>query len=198
MRLLAVPLVAALAILAQATSRKPVRPKAAASSMSPPAPEARPDGRDAGADQRDAGASSPVEQLRRDISTLQARTDALEQELRRDRERRDRLSEQLQALQRQMAERDQREQAQAAERQAQLEMTQRGVSTLLGVQNALAVGNFDVESGIGAAQDSLPPQAQGALEAAREAIRNHDLYNARLYVSQAIAAAQAGAQAAQQ
>jgi chromosome segregation ATPase len=197
MRLLAVPLIAALAILAQATSRKPVRPKGAAGSASSSAREADREARDAGADQRDAGPPSPVEQLRREISALQARTDALEQELRRDRERRDRLSEQLQALQRQFAERDQREQAQAVERQAQLEQTQRGVSTLLGVQNSLAVGNFDVESAIGAAQDSLPPQSQGALEAAREALRNHDLYNARLYVSQAIAAAQAGAQAAQ-
>jgi chromosome segregation ATPase len=158
---------------------------------------AEPEARDAGADQLDAGASSPVEQLRREMSALRSRTDALEQELRLDRERRDRLSEQLQALQRQISERDQREQAQAAERQAQLEMTQRGVSTLLGVQSALAVGNFDVESAIGAAQDSLPPQSQGALEAAREALRNHDLYNARLYVTQAIAAAQAAAQAAQ-
>lgn len=197
MRLLAVPLVAALAILAQATPRKPVRPKAAAGSASSSAREPDPGARDAGTDQRDAGAPSPVEQLRRELSALQSRTDALEQELRRDRERRDRLSEELQALQRQIAQRDQREQTQAAERQAQLEVTQRGVSTLLGVQNALAVGNFDVESAIGAAQDSLPPQSQGALEAAREAVRNHDLYNARLYVSQAIAAAQAGAQAAQ-
>jgi TolA-binding protein len=197
MRLLAVPLLAALAILAQATPRKPVRPKAAAGSASSSTRVAEPEARDAGADQLDAGASSPVEQLRREMSALRSRTDALEQELRLDRERRDRLSEQLQALQRQISERDQREQAQAAERQAQLEMTQRGVSTLLGVQSALAVGNFDVESAIGAAQDSLPPQSQGALEAAREALRNHDLYNARLYVTQAIAAAQAAAQAAQ-
>ena len=76
--------------------------------------------------------------------------------------------------------------------QSQRDDAQQAIAGLTSVQGALAGGNLDVDAALAETQGSLPPQAQRDLAAARDAVRNHDLYNARVQVAQAIADAQQG------
>ncbi len=194
MRWLAPLLVAAPLLLAQTRVRRVPRPAAHA-------------GADAGVGialhlTRDGGPADagpgPVEEvqtLRRELAALQARTATLEREASRSRKQEQllqQLSDQMAALRQQLAQGQQQQADVQQQAQAQRDDAQQAITSLSGVQSALAGGNLDVDAALAEAQGSLPPQAQRDLAAARDALRNHDLYNARAQVAQAIADAQQG------
>jgi chromosome segregation ATPase len=144
---------------------------------------------------RSGGSSAEVETLRRQVSELQARTSMLEQQASRGRYQEQllqQLSDQMAALRQQMAAGQQQRADAQQQAQTQREDAQAAISGLTSVQSALAGGNLDVDAALAEAQGSMPPQAQRDLAAARDALRNHDLYNARAQVAQAIADAQQG------
>lgn len=150
--------------------------------------------RDGGADAGPTRADE-VETLRRSVAELQARTATLEREASRGRRQEQllqQLSDQMAALRQQLAQGQQQQSDGQQQAQAQRDDAQRAISGLYGVQSALASGDLNVDAALAEAQGSLPPQAQRDLAAARDALRNHDLYNARTQVAQAIADAQQG------
>lgn len=152
-------------------------------------------GRDGGpADEAPAGGER-ADSLRREVSDLQARTAALERDAlraRRQEQQLQQLTEQLAALRQQLAQGQQQQAEAQAQAQAGRDNAQQAISSLLSVQGALAGGNLDVDAALAEAQALAPPQAQRDLAAARDAVHNQDLYNARAQVAQAIADAQQG------
>ena len=139
--------------------------------------------------------SDELESLRREVAALQARTAALEREASRSRGQEQvvqQLSGQLAALRQQLTQGQQQQVDAQQQEQGRRSDVQAAISGLQGVQSALAGGSLDVDAALAEAQESLPPQAQRDLAAARDAIRNRDVYNARAYVAQAIADAQQG------
>jgi hypothetical protein len=146
----------------------------------------------------DAGISArtdpPVEEFRREVEDLRARTSLLEKQVAQQREQQkqlEKISRQLDELRSQITDAEKRRQEAerlAAERRAQFD---RVVARLLAAQQALAAGSSDVDEAIKEAEASLSGQARRDVEAARDAVRNHDLFNARLFLQQAVIDAQA-------
>lgn len=187
-------LMAAPLLLAQGRARRPQRVPAPADGGVGIAIHVSTDG---GGESDGGVATGPadVEQLRREVRELSSRTAALEQEAARGRAQQQQLqqiSADLAALRQQLAQGQQQQQAAQEQAAAQRDDTQRAISGLLSVQDALAGGNLDVDAALSEAMGSLPPQAQRELAAARDAIRNRDLYNARAHVAQALSIAQQG------
>ena len=150
---------------------------------------------DGGSDDAGPSASDALQAVRRQLTELQSRTATLEYEAQRNRNQErllQQLSDQVAGLRQQIAQGQQQQADTQQQAATQREDTERAVSSLSGIQGSLAGGNLDVDAALAEAQGLLPPQAQRDLQAAREAVRNRDLYNARAHVAQAIANAQQG------
>jgi hypothetical protein len=141
--------------------------------------------------QVDAG----VPAVERELSALRLRVDALERERAQLQQQSQQLSQvvqELQDLRAQLAQGEQRKEADAQQQAARRDALQAGISSLQQAQYALAGGDSAVDDQLAQAQGSFPPQAQKDIEAARTALRNRDLSQARAYLSAAIADAQQG------
>lgn len=152
---------------------------------SPPAPA------DAGVAQRDAG----PDEVHRELQTLSARLDALEQELARARQtsqQLDQLTSEVQQLRQQVADAEAQRQAAEDQRQSQRSAVQSAVSALYTAQQRLQGGNSSIEAELDQAQAAFTGQAQRQVQAARAALRNRDLAGARALLGAAISDAQAG------
>lgn len=194
MRTLLAPALAALSLLSQA--RPPSRARKA------PAPERADAGvgiaihvdRDGGP--ADAGAPVTAEdlaELRREVTALGSRTQALERDSQRGRDQEQllrQLADQVHALRQELAQDKAQKQAREDEQVARRDQTQQAVSGLSAVQSSMAGGNTDVDRALVDLRASLPPAAQRDVDAAREALRNSDLAAARALVAQAMMDAQ--------
>ena len=130
-----------------------------------------------------------------ELQQLRSRVDALEREravLEEQTQQLSRITQQLQQLRAQLADAEAARQDEARQQSARREQLQGGVNALYAAQNMLAGGNFSVEDQLSQAQGSFPPQAQRDIEAARAAIQNRDLSQARTYLNAAISDAQQG------
>jgi hypothetical protein len=146
---------------------------------------------DAGVAHLDAG----VDAVQAELLQLRMRVEALERERTLSQQQTQQLSEiarQLQDLRSQLADSDVRRQAADQQQAAQREQLQAGVSAIYQAQSMLAYGNASIEDQLAQAQGAFPPQAQRDIDAARTALRNHDLSAARSFLSAAIADAQMG------
>jgi hypothetical protein len=146
--------------------------------------------------QPDGGQTTPADagtNQRAQQDELRRRIDLLEQQLAASRDQTaelQQMNEQLAALRQQLAESEQaREEAQ---RQAQLQKVEarQATSTLYRVQQTLAAGNGNVLDALSSVEPSLPAPAQREVQAARAALAGGDLFQARVHVAAAIAAAQ--------
>ena len=141
-----------------------------------------------------APTSDELAELRRDVSTLKTRTQALERDSQRARDQDQllqRLSDQVQSLRQELAQDKAQKQAREDEQAARRDETQQAMTGLAQVQNAMAGGSADVDRALVSLRSSLPPAAQRDVDAAREALRNRDLAAARALVAQAMMDAQA-------
>ena len=194
MRILA-PCLAAFLLLAQARARRlPVRGGADAGVGIAVHVERDGGPSDGGA----APTSDDLAELRRDVSTLKTRTQALERDSQRARDQDQllqRLSDQVQSLRQELAQDKAQDKAQKQAREdeqaARRDETQQAMTGLAQVQNAMAGGSADVDRALVSLRSSLPPAAQRDVDAAREALRNRDLAAARALVAQAMMDAQA-------
>ena len=98
----------------------------------------------------------------------------------------------MQLIRQQLADAEARRVAEEQQRQAQALTVQSGVDTLVAAQQRLASGDASIDAELDRAQASFSGQALRDVQAAREALRNKDLAQARLLLSAAIADAQAG------
>jgi TolA-binding protein len=147
----------------------------------------------------DAGADRSVDggpdDLHRELQALRARVEVLERELARRQQTEQQLQQltlEVQQIRQQIADGENLRAVAEQQRQTQTEAVQSGVDTLLSAQQRLASGDWSVESELDRAQASFSGQALRDVQAAREALRNHDLVQARLLLSAAISNARAG------
>jgi chromosome segregation ATPase len=146
---------------------------------------------DAGTAQRDAG----PDEVHRELQALRARLDVLEQELARSRQtsqQLEQLTSEVQQLRQQVADGEAQRQAAQQQREAQRDSVQSAVSALYAAQQRLMGGNASIETELEQAQAAFSGQAQRDIQAARNALQNHDLVGARALLSAAISNAQAG------
>jgi chromosome segregation ATPase len=147
---------------------------------------------DAGAiAQQDGG----LDDVHRELQQLRARLEALERERAQAQENAQRLQQlvdDVHQLRQQIADAEAQRQAAEQERQTRRASVQSAVDALYGAQQRLAGGNSSIEAELDQAQSSFTGQAQRDIEAARAALRNHDLSTARALLSAAISDAQAG------
>jgi len=187
------------ALLAQApTSSRPARKKADAGTgpillgTDPPG-KLRHASADAGAD-GGPGDAGPDE-VHRELQTLRARVEALERERAQSQltaQQLQQLTVEVQQIRQQLADAQARRVAEEQQQQSQEAAVQSGVDTLLAAQERLSSGDANIEAELDRAQASFSGQALRDVQAAREALRNKDLAQARRLLSTAISDAQAG------
>ncbi len=186
-------------LLAQARkSSRPAKGKADAGDRpvllgTDPPGRLRPASADAGVD-GGPGDAGPDE-VHRELQTLRARVEALEQERARSEltaQQLQQLTTEVQLMRQQLADVEARRVAEEQQQNAQREGVQAGVDTLIAAQQRLAAGDSGIEAELERAQASFSGQALRDVQAAREALRNHDLAQARLLLNAAIRDAQAG------
>jgi len=200
MRLLGIaPALLFAALLAQApTTSRPARGKADAGQKpillgTDPPGKLRHASADAGADAGPADAGP--DEVHRELQTLRARIEILEQERAQSQmtaQQLQQLTLEVQQIRQQLADAQARRVADEQQRQAQEDAVQSGVDTLVAAQQRLASGDASIDAELDRAQASFSGQALRDVQAAREALRNKDLAQARLLLSAAIADAQAG------
>ncbi len=142
--------------------------------------------------QADAGVESATQ---RQIAELRARVDVLEQMLaqtQRQSQELQQIAAELRQLRAQVAEAEARRQAEEQAQAARRQQIQATVDALGRAQYALAGGNDDIAAALDQAQAVLEGQAQRDLQAARAALQNRDLAQARAYLSAAISDALQG------
>jgi TolA-binding protein len=140
---------------------------------------------DAGVAQQDAG----PDEVHQKLQALQARIDALE----RDRELQQQQAQLLQQLvvemrelRGQMADADARQKGAEQDRAARRSQLQYAVSGLQSAQARLMSGDADVDAVLEQAGAAFTGQARYDVEAARRALQNRDLSQARAYLNAAI------------
>ena len=186
------------ALLAQVrTTSRPARGRADAGDRpvllgTDPPGRLRPAG-DAGID-GGPGDAGPDE-VHRELQTLRARVEALERERAQSQltaQQLQQLTAEVQLMRQQLADAEARRVTEEQQHQEQRENVQGGVDTLIAAQQRLATGDSGIEADLQRAQASFSGQALRDVQAAREALRNHDLAQARLLLNAAIRDAQAG------
>ena len=135
----------------------------------------------------DAGGASATE-----LQLLRDRVTALEQQLAQaqsdpNAEVLQDLDDQIARARRQLARQQAEKEARAAEAEGLRADRDQAIGVLLDVQQRLAYGDSDVADVLEGASPALPLPAQRALETARAAIDEEDLYTARYWMSVAIA-----------
>jgi chromosome segregation ATPase len=155
--------------------------------LRPSAPQAA----DAGTAQRDGG----PDELHRELQTMRARLDALEQELARSRETAQQLQQltsEVRQLRQQVADAEAERQVAEQQREDRRAAVQNAVSGLYAAQQRLQGGNPSIDAELDQAQSTFTGEAQRDVQAARVALRNRDLSAARALLSSAISHAEGG------
>jgi hypothetical protein len=187
------------ALLAQApASSRPARGKADAGQKpillgTDPPGKLRHASADAGADAGPADAGP--DEVHRELQTLRARIEVLEQERAQSQmtaQQLQQLTLEVQQIRQQLADAQARRVADEQQRQAQEDAVQSGVDTLVAAQQRLVSGDASIDAELDRAQASFSGQALQDVQAAREALRNKDLAQARRLLSAAIDDARAG------
>ncbi len=138
-----------------------------------------------------------VDQLRREVGDLKSRTALLERQAAQAEAmsaQLDKLSRQISGLQTQLTDAENRrteKERQVAERRAQ---TEQAVSSLGAAQQQLSTGNANVGSALTYAESMFTGTALANVQAAKASLANGDLGSARIWISLAIAEAQASRQ----
>ena len=147
----------------------------------------------------DAGVAGPhdarLDTVLQEVQQLRARIDTLERErvqAQQNAQKLDQVVQELQQLRQQVADAEARRQASEDQQQAQRASVQSAVDALYAAQQRLAGGNYSIEAELDQAQTSFTGQAQRDIQAARAALRNRDLAQARALLAAAISDAQAG------
>ena len=139
----------------------------------------------------DAGPSGTEKQ----ILELRARVDALERQLQQQQQQSQQLeqiSAQLQQLRAQVADAESRRQAEEQVQAQQRQQREGAIAALNQAQYALAGGNSDIAAALDRAEAAFTGQAQRDVQAARAALQNRDLSQARALLGAAISDAQQG------
>jgi len=102
------------------------------------------------------------------------------------------INDQLQALREQLGAADAARQKQQQDAQARQEAVRSVIASLGVAQQQLSSGDGSVGAALDQAQSTLTGQAQRDVQAAREALRNGDVYAARGYLAAAVSDAQQG------
>ena len=137
--------------------------------------------------------SARMDKLEQQVSELRARSTALEAALRQaqgQEQELQQLNQQMTELRGQINAEAQRKQQAAAQSAAQHQRITGAVSGLLSADQTLAGGSSDIEPALDAAEQAFTGEAAQEVTAAREALRNDDLSQARALLQSAIAHAQ--------
>ncbi|HEX4386351.1 MAG TPA: hypothetical protein VH083_25525 [Myxococcales bacterium] len=129
-----------------------------------------------------------MQELRMRISLLEQQLAASQQQV----QQMQTLNEQLQALRSQMASAEQSRQEQQDAQAARQQAVQSAITNLGYAQQKLSIGDPSISDVLDQAQSSFTGQAQRDVQAARDALRNGDMSQARAYLSAAVSDAQAG------
>lgn len=136
-----------------------------------------------------------VGKLEQEVQQLRAREAALEAQLQQAQGQArllEELNQQMAQLRAEVAAENQRRADAEQQRTAQREQVESAVSSLLSADQALAGGNADVDAALQDAAAALSGQSRRDLAMAQQALRNHDLAQARYYIGTAVAHARAG------
>ncbi|HUJ25502.1 MAG TPA: hypothetical protein VLW85_05765 [Myxococcales bacterium] len=131
----------------------------------------------------------------RELADLRARVDALERQLQAQQQQAQQLQQiasEVQRLRTQLADAEARRQAEQQEQAQQRSQRESAIAALNQAQSALAGGSYDVSGALDQAEGAFSGQAQRDVQAARAALQNHDLSQARALLNAAILDAQQG------
>jgi hypothetical protein len=129
-----------------------------------------------------------MQELRMRISLLEQQLAASQQQV----QQMQTLNEQLQTLRNQMASAEQSRQEQQDAQAARQQAVQSAITNLGYAQQRLSIGDPSISDVLDQAQSSFTGQAQRDVQAAREALRNGDISQARALLNAAVSDAQQG------
>jgi len=138
--------------------------------------------------------TAEVEQLRRDMADMKARTAQLERQTAQAEamsQQLSKLSRQISELQGQMSETENRRADSERRAVEKKERAESAVVSLNGALQQLATGNSNVGAALNYAETTFTGSALANVQAARQALSNGDLGSARVWLNLAIAEAQA-------
>jgi len=162
-------------------------------SLKPDPPAARDGGvparvLDAGSSVDGGTQAQQIQEMRARIATLEQQAAAAQQQA----QQMSAINDQLQALREQLGAADAARQKQQQDAQARQEAVRSVIASLGVAQQQLSSGDGSVGAALDQAQSTLTGQAQRDVQAAREALRNGDVYAARGYLAAAVSDAQQG------